>query len=155
MHLTSQLGHLAAGLKSFTTMYCSVYACSSNSKNNSDGQLHFFSFPDAEHGLKEKCRAKAWTEFCKRKGFRPSKNACICSRHFDSNSYFLSHSPDFLKSINFIGKRKVKLKDDALPTLNMPLNGTREQSDTIKIRARGALSRLKVCTVVHRVNKCD
>ncbi len=130
-------------------MYCSVYGCTSSSKNNSDGQLHFFSFPNADKGGKEKSRAKAWIEFCKRKGFRPSKNACICSQHFDANSYLPSQSPDFLRSINFIGKRKVKLKDDASPTLNMPLNGTREQMDTIKIRARGALSRLKVRTVVH------
>jgi hypothetical protein len=35
-----------------------------------------------------------------------------------------------------------------LPTLNMPLSGTREQIDRIKIRACGALSRLKVRTVV-------
>ena len=132
-------------------MYCSVYGCSSSSKNNSDGQLHFFSFPNAEKGPKEKIRAKAWTEFCKRKGFYPSKNACICSQHFDSNSYLPSHSPDFLRSINFIGKRKVQLKDDALPTLNTPLNGTREHRHTIKIRACGALSRLKVSTFVHKI----
>ncbi len=73
----------------------------------------------------------------------------VKTQHFDANSYLPSQSPDFLRSINFIGKRKVKLKDDASPTLNMALNGTREQMDTIKIRARGALSRLKVRTVIH------
>ena len=109
----------------------------------------FFHFPMLTKAEKKKSRAKAWIEFCKRKGFRPSKNACICSHHFDANSYLPSQSPDFLRSINFIGKRKVKLKDDASPTLNMPLNGTREQMETIKIRARGALSRLKVRNVVH------
>ena len=149
-----KLLYLAPGLKSLTTMYCSVYGCSSSSKKNTDGQLHFFLFPNAKNGPEDKSRAKAWTEFCKRKGFRPSKNACICSLHFDSNSYLPLQSPDFLRSINFTGKRKVKLKDDALPTLNTPLNGTREQTDTIKIRALGALSRLKVSTVVHNITKC-
>ena len=134
-------------------MYCSVYGCTSSSKNNSDGQLHFFPFPNADYGPQEKSRKKAWIEFCKRKGFRPSKYGCICSQHFDPNSYLPSHSPDFLRSISFVGKRKPKLKDDALPTLNTPLNESREQMDTVKIRARGALSRLKVCTDVQKRTK--
>ena len=89
-----QVEYLAAGLKSFTTMYCSVYACTTNNKNNSDGQLHFVSFPNAENGLKEKSSTKGWIEFCNRKEFRPSKNACICSRNFHSTSYLPSHSPE-------------------------------------------------------------
>ncbi len=88
---------------------------------------------------KKKAEQKHGLKLCKRKGFHPSKNACICSQHFDANFYLPSQSPDFLRSINFIGKRKVKLKDDASPMLNMPLNGTREQMDTIKIQTRGAL----------------
>lgn len=129
-------------------MYCSVYGCTSSSKNNSDGLLHFFSFPNADKSPEEKKRVKIWIDFCKRKGFTPTKNACICSQHFDSHSYLPSQSPDFLKSISFAGKRKVKLKDNALPTLNKPLDGAREQMNTVKIRARGALSRLKVRVVV-------
>ena len=126
-------------------MYCLVYGCTSSSKNNSDGQLHFFF-----HSLMLTTVHKKKAERKHGLSFRPSKYRCICSQHFDSNSYLSSHSPDFLRSISFVGKRKPKLKDDALPTLNMPLNESREQIDTVKIRARGALSRLKVCTDVQK-----
>ena len=102
----------------------------------------------------ERSRKKALTEFGRRKGLCPSKYRCICSQHFDSNSYLPSHSSDFLRSI-IIGKKKPKLKDDALPMLNTSLNESREQMDTIEIQGSGALSRFNVCTNPQQMNNIN
>ena len=68
-----------------------------------------------------KKRRGQWIDFCKRKNFVPTKSTRMCSLHFSSDAYVLSHSPEFLKSINFSGRRKLLLKADAIPTQNKPL----------------------------------
>ena len=122
-------------------MYCPVYGCSSDSRNNTDGLLHFFEFPKPIKGpVEKKCR-DVWIEFCKRRGFMTTKCTCICSLQ----AYVLSHLPEFLKSIKFPGKRKLKLKDDAVPTENKPLQvAAKEGPNTSKRRSTGALSRRRV-----------
>ena len=125
-------------------MYCPVYGCTSDSKNNPNGELHFFSFPDAEKNTQEKKRRKIWIEFCKRKGFIPTKNTRICSRHFESDAFTPSSSPEFFSLIQYSGKRKVFLKDDAVPTKNKVACVTGEQSRAVKNQRSGALARKKV-----------
>ena len=65
---------------------------------------------------------------------------CSCSNHFAIDAYIPSHSPEFLRSINFSGTRKVILKPDALPTLHKPGDTMPEK----KKRQAGILARKKV-----------
>lgn len=99
-------------------MYCPVY-CSSDSKNNADGRLHFFSFPNAENGPEKK-------------------------KHFQSDAFMPSSSPEFLSSIQSSGKRKVFLKSDAIPTKNKVVSSVTEQSRVVKNGSSGKLARIKV-----------
>ena len=148
MHVMSQVGKELASQtvarQNYINMYCPVHGCTSDSKNNLDGTLHFFSFPNAEKGPDEKKRRYIWIEFCKRKGFVPTKNTRIGSKHFESNAFMPSCSPEFFNSINFPGRRKVLLKDDTVPTTNKVAFGTREQSRTVKNQPTGAIARKKV-----------
>ena len=52
---------------------------------------------------------------------------CLCSNHFANDAYVPSHSPEFLRSLNFPSKRKALLKADAVPTLNKPLDAKRAE----------------------------
>lgn len=122
-------------------MYCPVYGCSSDSQVNPDKKLHFFAFPDAN---RDRNRRKIWIEFCKRKGFAPTKSTCICSLHFKSDAYIPSHSPEFLKSIGFTEKIKCVLKNDAVPTENKPLQTADITGNPQAKRSIGTFSRRKV-----------
>lgn len=128
-------------------MYCPVYGCSSDSQKNKDGILHFFDFPQASKGPEEKKRRDIWINFCKRKRFVPSKATRICSLHFTPDAYVPASSPEFLKSIGFSEKRRLILKDDAVPTENRPLQTTDEGK--ITKRSTGALSRRRVFAIVY------
>ena len=123
-------------------MYCPAYGCTSDSQNKSEQDLHFFEFPNNE----EKKRRGQWIDFCKRKNFVPTKSTRMCSLHFSNDAYVLSHSPEFLKSITFPGRRKLLLKADAIPTQNKPLEKIKEKESgsESKRRQTGALSRRKV-----------
>lgn len=123
-------------------MYCPVYGCNSDSKKNTENKIHFFAFPKTIN-KEEKKRYNTWIDFCKRKSFIPSKCTCLCSLHFSSDAYILSHSPYFLDSLNFSGKRKLMLKPDAVPSINEALNAVNREA---KKRAPGILSRRKVST---------
>ena len=123
-------------------MYCSVYGCTSDSQR-SQQKLNFFEFP------KDNKRRKKWIEFCKRKKFQPTKASYICSLHFSSDAYPLSHSPAFLEAIGFSEKYKVLLKADAIPTEKNPLD--KEIGSESKKRATGILARKKVsCNIYVR-----
>ena len=121
-------------------MYCPVYGCNSDYKNNTD-RLGFFAFPSNKNN-KEKGRRKVWIDFCKRKKFEPTSNTRICSRHFSYDSYLPSHSPALLASIGYTGKVKYLLKEDAVPTENKPGVLT-DSSLQPKKRPCGKLSRVK------------
>ena len=125
-------------------MFCPVYGCNSNSKNNPEKKIHFFAFPK-EGSKDEQSRRRIWIDFCRRKNFVPSKYTGLCSKHFRNDSYILSHSPEFLSSLNFVGKRKLLLKPDAVPTVNTALDKKGHASEPKK-RQRGTLSRKKVHT---------
>ena len=124
-------------------MYCPVYGCTSDSQNNPN-KLSFFEFPKAtENG--EKKRRASWIEFCKRKNFVPTKSTRMCSLHFSSNAYVPSHSPEFLKSLNFSERRRVRLQPNAIPTQNKVFDTNKdENSSNSKKRQTGTLSRKKV-----------
>lgn len=126
-------------------MYCPVYGCTSDSQNNSEQKIHFFEFPKVTKS-EEKKRRGMWIDFCKRKNFVPTMSTRVCSLHFSSDAYVLSHSPEFLQSINFPGKRKLMLKPDAVPTQNKALDKIKEKehASESKRRQTGALSRRKV-----------
>ena len=129
-------------------MYCPVYGCTSDSKKNIENKIHFFSFPKPIN--KEKKRRDIWIEFCKRKNFVPSKCTCLCSSHFSPDAYIPSHSPYFLESIKFSGKRKIILKPDAIPTINKALDAAKlDKPSETKRRKTGILSRRKSVLLPH------
>ena len=128
-----------------STMYCSVYGCTSDSQR-SQQKLNFFEFP------KDNKRRKKWIEFCKRKKFEPTKASYICSLHFSSDAYPLSHSPAFLEAIGFSKKYKVLLKADAIPTEKQPLD--KEIGSEPKKRATGILARKKVSCNIYAGPLC-
>ena len=128
-------------------MYCPVYGCNSSSKRNTKKKIHFFSSPKITSKAEEK-RNKIWVDFCKRKGFVPSKYSGLCSLHFSEDAYVTSHSPQFLSTINFQERRKIHLKPDAVPTKNKLLDmvkGTHGDCRQAK-RHTGVLARRKVST---------
>ena len=128
----------------YCKMYCPVYGCSSDFKKNKENAISFFSFPKPS-SKEEIKRRKNWIEFCRRKNFEPTKCTCLCSLHFTSDAYLPSHSPDFLKSINFSGKRKLIFKPDAVPTINKPIGiTTNDYAPETKKRSTGILARKKV-----------
>ena len=98
---------------------------------------NFFEFPKASKGPDEKKRRDAWINFCKGKSF------CLT---FSSDTYVIANSPEFLKSIEFTGRRRYLLKDDAVPTENKPLPATHERQNPK--RSAGTFSRLRVRTNV-------
>ena len=76
-----------------------------------DQHLHFL-FPNIDNRPQEKAQKK--NEFHKRKGIYSGKNGHVRSQHFDSNSNLPSHSPNFLRLINFIAKKKPKVKEERI-----------------------------------------
>ena len=98
-------------------MYCPVYGCNSDSQKDKD--IHFFSFPGGQTP-QQNYRRKACIEFCKRKAFSPTPSSRICSCHFDDDAYEPQHSPKFLQSIQCNENFKIRLKSEAIPTLNKP-----------------------------------
>ena len=107
-------------------MYCPVYGCSSDSQKNPSG-ISFFSFPSGKSVVQQR-RRKVWIEFCKRKEFNPSSCSRICSRHFTEDAYEPGHSPQFLDRIECKEAFHIRLKSDALPTLNHCLKQALKQT---------------------------
>ena len=101
-------------------MYCPVYGCNSDSQKPTNPPTHFFSFPSGK-SADQQYRLKVWIESCKRKAFKPSSCTRICSLHFAEDAYKPGSSPQFLKCSEFKEKFLVRLKKDALPTLNKAL----------------------------------
>jgi hypothetical protein len=104
--------------------YCPVFGCTSDSKKKRGvDDIHLFAFPSGP-SKKQQTRRKIWVEFCKRKAFKPTGNTRICSLHFVDDAFDPAHSPTFLKSIGCKDQTLVRLKNDAIPTLNKPLGET-------------------------------
>ena len=129
-------------------MYCPVYGCSSDSQKNPSG-TSFFSFPSGKSAAQQR-RRKAWVEFCKRKEFDPSSSSRICSRHFSEDAYEPGHSPQFLESIECKETFRLRLKSDALPTLNRPLL----EASTSKPRTATARRQREKVSQIRDVLRC-
>ena len=84
-----------------------------------DNNVSFFCFPGGK-SYDQITRRNFWIEFCKRSGFTPTHSTRICSRHFSEDAYDPAHSPSFLKSIGCKESFNLRLKNDALPSLNKP-----------------------------------
>lgn len=87
-----------------------------------------------------------WITFCKHKSFNPTKCTRIWSLHFSSDAYALANLPEFLKSIEFTGKRRYLLKHYAVPAENKLLPATHEGQNPK--RSAGTLSRRRVVEVI-------
>ena len=88
--------------------YCPVYSCNSDAKKNRN-RIHFFAFPKGNSVAQQT------------KAFIPLSNSRICVLHFSEDAYEPGHSPQFLEHIGFKETFRVRLKSDALPTLNKSL----------------------------------
>ena len=98
--------------------YCPVFGCLSDSKKNPEEKnIHFFAFPKG-HSREQQTRRKIWVEFCKRKAFKPTQSTRVCSLHFEDSAFDPAHSPAVLDSIGYKERTLVRLKKDAVPTLN-------------------------------------
>lgn len=94
-------------------MRCAVVGCDSDnqSKRNPCKDVKFFSFP------KDANLSKNWLHLTKREDKVNVKNAVICSKHFCESDYTVN-----LKHIllGYTPKNHRGLKDDAIPTQNLP-----------------------------------
>jgi hypothetical protein len=102
-----------------TNVYCPVYGCNSDSQLKTNRNVNFFRSPCGKTP-EQKSRRAAWEEFFKRKAFKPSLCTRICSLHCAEESYEPPHSPQFLESIGYTEKTSLRLKPNALPTLDKP-----------------------------------
>ncbi|KAJ8932645.1 hypothetical protein NQ318_002942 [Aromia moschata] len=94
-------------------MRCAVVGCDSDnqSKRNPCKNVKFFSFP------KDDNLSKKWLHLTKREDKVNLKNAVICSKHFCESDYKVNLKHIFL---DYIPKNYRGLKDDAIPTQNLP-----------------------------------
>jgi hypothetical protein len=102
--------------------------------------ISFFLFPSGI-SVSQQNRRKAGVEFCKRKAFNPLSNSRICSLHFAEDAYEPGHSPQFLARVGCDETFRIRLKSDALPTLNKPLLDTSTSNRRIHTEKR---QRIKV-----------
>ncbi|CAH0564616.1 unnamed protein product [Brassicogethes aeneus] len=89
---------------------CAVAGCRNLSKNTKGTQIKYFSFPKSDI-------AKEWVVACRRKDKINLKSACVCSIHFEADSFQI---PLKQKLLNYTPKNARNLKQDARPTLNLP-----------------------------------
>lgn len=83
---------------------CSVFGC-----NERNGHR----FPNREKSPK---RFAIWTDFCKRKSFRPGQNARICNKHFLESD--LDES-SVIKKKTMPNSQEPFLKNNAVPSINV------------------------------------
>lgn len=95
-------------------MRCAVVGCDSDnqSKRNPCKDIRFFRFPK-DHNL-----SKKWLHLTRRKDKLNVKNAVICSKHFCVGDYKVNLKHTLL---NYTPKNYRGLKEDAIPTQNLPL----------------------------------
>ncbi|XP_055387879.1 uncharacterized protein LOC129616308 isoform X2 [Condylostylus longicornis] len=112
---------------------CAVFNCNSNSdkklkRNMNDSsfkETKFFRFP------KNKEIAKIWIQKCGRKDKFNIQSSYICSKHFVQEHYRRNLQHELL---NYSPKNSKKLKDDAVPTENLPSAIESKSSETVSER---------------------
>ena len=80
-------------------MYCAAFGCNNNSSKGA--RVSFFDFP------KDKSLRKQWILKVKRKNWRPSRHARLCSEHFEEGAFV--QSPSFPESLGLTaGKLRLR-----------------------------------------------
>ena len=99
-------------LLTFNMVNCAVFGCNSNNKKikNKVNTISFFRFP------KNKDICSIWIVKCARKDKINIDTARLCCHHFTENQ-FQRNLRDELLNREIIKK---KLKDDAIPVINLP-----------------------------------
>lgn len=99
---------------------CVVVGCHVDSRRDKDSM---FTFP------KDKDRRKTWIDCVNReskgKPIVPNDYSRLCARHFESACFVMN--PDFAAKAGIVIKR-LRLKDDAIPTLNLAKERKRPSS---------------------------
>lgn len=94
-------------------MRCAIYGCNADNQSvNKDVNIMFFRFPLSDNNL-----LNAWRKACCRDDNFNTKNARICSRHFDSSDYARNLQQEYL---GYTTKSCRKLKPEAVPSKNIP-----------------------------------
>lgn len=98
-------------------MRCAVFGCSKDnqSKDFKENPVKFYTFP------KEGIIRKQWVLACCRNDKFNADNARICSRHFTESDFERNLQHELL---NYTTKSGPKLKEDAVPSLDLPKNKT-------------------------------
>ena len=97
---------------------CSVDGCRSSQRLKENQNVKFHHFP------KDKEVQEKWIELCNRKTPVNIKNARVCSLHFEPSAYKRQLMYELLNQP--VPARRCVLRDDAVPTLNIPtLKGKR------------------------------
>ncbi|XP_031147422.1 THAP domain-containing protein 2-like [Sander lucioperca] len=105
-------------------MSCCVAHMCSNRQVSSSG-LSFFRFP-----INDKDRLQQWIHNLKRKSWTPNKHSRLCSIHFTQDSFI-------------VGRERVTLKPDAVPTIFYP---------HLHIKAKVRRSRVSKNTTVRKTD---
>ncbi|KFM79827.1 THAP domain-containing protein 1, partial [Stegodyphus mimosarum] len=90
---------------------CAVYGCSNTNRKTKGTGIRYFSFPNNPDLINK------WLIACKRKDKVNVKYACVCSQHFNANSYHITMRQRLL---NYVAPKCRILKPDAVPTENLP-----------------------------------
>lgn len=105
--------------------YCSVFGCSNNKGTHR--------FPNRDNSP---VRFNQWTNFCKRKHFKPTNNSVICSHHFKSQDF---DDSDILKQ-KLLGdkykSRAPRLKSGTVPTIFVINNDKSSDGNTTTKKSR-------------------
>jgi len=105
--------------------YCSVFGCSNNKGTHR--------FPNRDN---LPVRFNQWTNFCKRKHFKPTNNSVICSHHFKSQDF---DDSDILKQ-KLLGdkykSRAPRLKSGTVPTIFVINNDKSSDGNTTTKKSR-------------------
>lgn len=94
---------------------CAVGLCKNVSKK--DGNVHFFRF------LKDNTLRKIWIKQCYRRDIFNVETSRVCSEHFEESDF------DNLMEFKLMGSRRLILKKDAVPKLNLKASVTQESSN--------------------------
>lgn len=115
---------------------CCVVNCSNNPQRNKN--LSFHHFPNKK---KHSAIHRAWLVKLKREKFVPTKHSVVCSDHFTENDY--DQSSILKKKLMPSCKHKLKLKEDAIPSLKLTGKETDVYSSKQRASSYLAIKKLK------------
>ncbi|CAI6352446.1 unnamed protein product [Macrosiphum euphorbiae] len=106
---------------------CAVATCTNYSgkvKTSGRKDLSFHRFP------KDDILAKKWQHLCRRGDVWNSKTAYICSDHFTNNDFVRDLKAELLE----YEPKKQYLKNNVLPSLNLPLDHSQKSSIRVFVK---------------------